>query len=341
MSSVGMPPGRKHLRRVDRAVDDRRLDADRARRRRRGRSRRRSPRSARTWSAVVGLTRPKRLADGAASPPPKRSSSSSVSGWAGTRRPTVVRPPVTTSSTRRPRGTSRVSGPGQQASASTAAAGGTVAAQSSSCSAAAEVDDQRVVGRAALDVEDAAARGRVARRRPPSPYTVSVGMATSPPARSTSSAPVDVAHAGTASRNSSAASMKPNDSGVAKWSTLRKVRRRGVREGVGQRFARAGEVVVADRRPASGTDDRGEHLRRDGRARPLHHGGRAATSRCRAGWRTARTSATGCRRGRRGPRGRRRSVASGRRRCRTRLADAGQHEPAEPLAARASPGAAG
>src|SRR3954454_16307213 len=46
------------------------------------------PRSARTWAAVVGLTRPNRLADGAASPPSKARRSRNASGWPGTRSPT-------------------------------------------------------------------------------------------------------------------------------------------------------------------------------------------------------------------------------------------------------------
>ena len=99
--------GPEDLRWIDGAVDDRALDADRAWDRRRG-SRHAPGRAARRGRrrrapAVVGLTRPKRFADGAASPPPKRSSSSSVIGCDGTRIPTVVRPPVTTSSTRRAR----------------------------------------------------------------------------------------------------------------------------------------------------------------------------------------------------------------------------------------------
>ena len=47
-----------------------------------------------------------------------------------------------------------------------------------------------------------------------SPYTVSVGIATRPPARSTSTAVSMSSHNGTASRKSRAASMNPNDSGV-------------------------------------------------------------------------------------------------------------------------------
>ena len=91
---------------------------------------RNGPRSSTTCCAVVGLTRPNRFADGAATASPVVRSSASVSGWAGARRPTVSRPPVTASGTRAERGSSSVSGPGQHAAASTAAAGGTVAAQS-------------------------------------------------------------------------------------------------------------------------------------------------------------------------------------------------------------------
>ena len=80
----------------------------------------------------------------------------------------------------------------------------------------------------------------------PRPYTVSVGMATSPPARSTSTRERRRLTDGTASRNSSAASMKPNDSGVAKWSVRFSVPQRRVGQRRGERFARPGEVVVAD-----------------------------------------------------------------------------------------------
>ena len=79
-----------------------------------------------------------------------------------------------------------------------------------------------------------------------SPYTVSVGMATRPPARNTDERSIDVAHGGTASRNSSAASMNPNASGVAKWSTLRKRAQRRVGQRIDQRLAGSGEVAIAD-----------------------------------------------------------------------------------------------
>ena len=82
-------------------------------------------RSSTTWAAVVGLTSPKRFADGAASPVPVSRISSSVIGWAGTRSPTESRPPVTSSGTRSDRGTMIVSGPGHDSSASRRASIGT------------------------------------------------------------------------------------------------------------------------------------------------------------------------------------------------------------------------
>src|SRR5690242_17987700 len=51
-----------------------------------------SPSSARTWSAVVGLTEPKRFADAAATAPPKADSRASATGWSGTRTATVTKP---------------------------------------------------------------------------------------------------------------------------------------------------------------------------------------------------------------------------------------------------------
>ena len=118
-----------------------------------------SPRSARTWSAVVGLTRPKRLADGAAMPPPSARSSCSASGWSGTRSPTVSWPPVTRRRRRRApaceqhgerTGPARV---GQQAGGGRHRDGPRLER-----SAAGEVHDQRMAGRAALDLGDPAHR---------------------------------------------------------------------------------------------------------------------------------------------------------------------------------------
>ena len=185
------------------------------------------PRSARTCSAVVGLTRPKRLADGAARPPPNRSSSSSVSGWAGTRTPTVSRPPVTTSE--------HVSGPRHQqrqrprpARVGEHRSGRRASSPPSrrAVSAVGDVDDQRMVGRPALDGEDPLAPRRRWKRLRPGRTRSRWGW---PPARRRQARPSARDRdrrvtLGTASRNSRAASMNANDSGVAKWSTLRKVR---------------------------------------------------------------------------------------------------------------------
>jgi len=90
-----------------------------------------------TSAAVVGLTRPNRFADGAATPPPKARRSARATGWSGTRSPTVSRPPVTSSGTRADRRRITVSGPGQNASASARAGPGTSAAQSSRARASA------------------------------------------------------------------------------------------------------------------------------------------------------------------------------------------------------------
>src|SRR5829696_5967245 len=147
----------------------------------------RSPSAARTCAAVVGETDPNRLADGAAIPPPNARRSSRASGCAGTRRPTVSRPPVTASGTRGPRRRMIVSGPGQQASASTCAIGGTSDAQSGRV-AAEERWTMRgcAAGRPFASKIRATAAGLEASA--PSPYTVSVGNATSPPPRRISTA---------------------------------------------------------------------------------------------------------------------------------------------------------
>ena len=89
-----------------------------------------SPRSARTAPAVVGLTRPKRFADGAASPPPNASSSATRDRMVGHAQPDGVEPAGDRIARRgRLRGTTTVSGPGQNASASVRATGGTSVAQ--------------------------------------------------------------------------------------------------------------------------------------------------------------------------------------------------------------------
>ena len=146
-----------------------------------------SPRSARTSPAVVGLTCPKRFAEGAAMPPPNARSSASATGWSGTRTPTVSPPPVTASRTRAARRTTIVSGPGHSASPRRRAATGTSAAQSSSCPGAPRWTITGCSpGRPLTAYSRASAPALSASA--PSPYTVSVGKATRPPRRSVAAA---------------------------------------------------------------------------------------------------------------------------------------------------------
>ncbi len=93
-----------------------------------------SPRSAWTCAAHVGLTRPKRFADGAAMPPPKLRKSASATGCAGTRIPIVSRPPVVALGTLGALRSSKVSGPGQYAFAKRCAELGTSDVQRGSSS---------------------------------------------------------------------------------------------------------------------------------------------------------------------------------------------------------------
>ncbi len=205
--------------------------------------------------------------------------------------------------------------------------------------------------RAALDLEDARDGGGFSASAA-SPYTVSVGIATSPPARSRSTAASTSVgdeprsahrpcrhHAGTASRNSSAASMKSNDSGVAKWSVRRNARsgrRAARRRAVGGQD----EVVVADddeHRAGDAADVRGRERRR---RRAAHHRRQRQRGRCPAARRTGRTGGPGCRRARPCPRRRRRSARRRVVALEHVAADAGEHEPAEPRPARRSRSAA-
>ena len=99
----------------------------------------REPSSARTSAAVVGLTRPKRLADGAATGPPASSSRRVRPGDGRARagRPCPARRSAADGSAAARRSTTRVSGPGHSAAASRPAASCTSAAQRASSSAAA------------------------------------------------------------------------------------------------------------------------------------------------------------------------------------------------------------
>ena len=82
-----------------------------------------SPSDAATCRAVVGLTPPLRLADGAASGNPVRAISSRIAGCAGQRSATVVRPALTAahSGASVRFGSTSVNGPGQNAAASSRA----------------------------------------------------------------------------------------------------------------------------------------------------------------------------------------------------------------------------
>ena len=89
----------------------------------------------------------------------------------------------------RTRRTTSVSGPGQHASASAPRRRvGHVDAQSSSCVGVGEVHDDRMVGRPALHRVQPRERVAGSSASAPSPYTVSVGNATSPPRRSAATA---------------------------------------------------------------------------------------------------------------------------------------------------------
>ena len=98
----------------------------------------------------MGLTRPNRLADGAATPPPNARSSASATGWSGTRSATVGSPPVTSSGTRSVRGSTRVSGPGQNVAASARASGVTVGRPVGELVDRRQVHDHGMVGGPAL-----------------------------------------------------------------------------------------------------------------------------------------------------------------------------------------------
>ena len=88
----------------------------------------RLPSPASTWWAVVGDTASERFALGAASGMPASAISRRASGWSGHRRATVEPPAVTMSGTRGPRGTTTVTGPGQNRVATASAVAGQAAA---------------------------------------------------------------------------------------------------------------------------------------------------------------------------------------------------------------------
>ena len=113
-----------------------------------------APNSSTTCAAVVGLTRPKRFALGAAMPGTPRvaralASSAWATGCAGQRRPIVGWPRgggVGDCPARR--ATMTVSGPGQKASIRRSATGGHGRGEALGAGAIGDVDDQRMAGSA-------------------------------------------------------------------------------------------------------------------------------------------------------------------------------------------------
>ena len=185
-----------------------------------------------------------------------------------------------------------MSGPGQHASASAAAAGGTAAAQSGHRGRRGHVDDERVVGRAALHAVDGAAPPRGSTRPPParrrSRWGTRRARRPAAPRRAALGRDVGCGHRsplrplgpfarsarspGTASRNPSMASMKANDSGVAKWSTLRSETSLASGSAAARRSPGAGEVAVAEHHQDGAGDRRQLRLRERGGPALEHRG---------------------------------------------------------------------
>ena len=154
-----------------------------------------APSSSCTCRAVVGLTRPKRLALGAATPhtggPPwaslspgaaQASSRAWATGWAGQRSPTLSCPPVAALATPGRRGRMSVSGPGQKASTSFCAKPGTSLAKCAMPSALATCTIRGwSLGRPLATKICATAASLLASAA--RPYTVSVGRPSSAPLR--------------------------------------------------------------------------------------------------------------------------------------------------------------
>ena len=141
----------------------------------------RPSRSCCTACQVVGLGRPDRFAEGAATGVSHASRNDCARGCRGQRSPTVESPAVTTAGTASDFGRMTVSGPGQKRSMSARAAAGTRAERRSACSSAATCTIRGLsVGRPLAANIFCTASGR--RASAPSPYTVSVGKAHSSPA---------------------------------------------------------------------------------------------------------------------------------------------------------------
>ncbi len=143
--------------------------------------------SSMTCCAVVVEGRPDRFAEGAASGTPAARMIACASGCDGNRIPTVFNPPDVTIGIESCLGRMIVSGPGQYAFASACAAGGKSAAMSCTVSRCAMCTMSGLsCGRPFASKIRATASGlRASAARP---YTVSVGMPTTSPARSSSPA---------------------------------------------------------------------------------------------------------------------------------------------------------
>ena len=138
--------------------------------------------SSSTCEARVGLGRPLRLALGAAIGQPLRRISSCATGWLGKRMPTVESPADTTSGMQARFGRISVIGPGQNASISRHAASGTSVTSAPSWSKEAMCTISGLsAGRPFASKMRCTACALSASA--PSPYTVSVGKATTSPAR--------------------------------------------------------------------------------------------------------------------------------------------------------------
>ena len=130
---------------------------------------------------------PERLAEGAASGTPASRMSARATGCDGRRMPTVSSPAETSSGMQAALGKMMVNGPGQNASASLRALSGTIRASVESCSLSAMCTIRGLsCGRPlARKIFATAAPSKAFAARP---YTVSVGMPTTSPARSSAPA---------------------------------------------------------------------------------------------------------------------------------------------------------
>ena len=133
------------------------------------------------WAAVVGLGRPEVFPDGAATGTSAASRMARHTGWEGQRIPTVSSPAVTTSGTMGFRRKIMVRVPASRPPPKRRRCPEFLAVPLQVVRRG-DVQDQGVVLGPALGLKD---MGHRVRSRPlaPRPYTVSVGMPTSPPAR--------------------------------------------------------------------------------------------------------------------------------------------------------------